>query len=125
VKNGSFHFPRPQAIFCAAPLDAPAPNQLIGPSPWRTAWGTRGLLSDANALRIRRLGAQHPVESYGQSPGRRYFGHAFRLTVAAVLTLLAKSLIQLYFSSGAGGTGPRFDFFRKLFSRAETSVTGN
>jgi hypothetical protein len=34
---------------------------------------------DANDLRIRRLGAQHPVESYRQPARRRHLGHAFRL----------------------------------------------
>ena len=44
----------------------------------RTCQGHPRAALDTNDLRIRRVGAQHPVESYCQSARRRHLGHALR-----------------------------------------------
>src|SRR6185369_7732473 len=74
--------------------DARAPNQLIG-----LACADQGhprAALDANDLWIGRLGAQHPVESYGQPARRCHFGHAFRLLMAAMQILFPKSWIKAH-----------------------------
>src|ERR1700677_4534376 len=46
-----------------------------------------------NDLRIRRLGAQHPVEPYRQLVCRRHLGHACGLVMAAASVLFGQLLI--------------------------------
>ncbi len=73
-------------------LDARAPNQFIG-----LACADQGhprAALDTGDLRIRHIGAQHPVESHGQLPGRRHLGHTPRLVVTTRLILLLESFIQ-------------------------------
>src|SRR5712692_11960949 len=48
---------------------------------------------DTNDLWIRRIRAQHPVESNRQLSCRRHFRHSFRFLVAAMQILVPKSLI--------------------------------
>src|SRR5450631_4717422 len=90
-----FCFPRRAfcAVFCTGPFrDARAPNQSIG-----LACADQGhprAALDANDLRIRGVGAQHPVESYCQLARRRHLGHAFRHAMAALLIRLAKTFIH-------------------------------
>ena len=93
VENGFFVFQARSASFAPAGLDARAPNQLSGLSAVDGQGHPRAAL-DTNDLRIPRLRAQHPVESYGQASRRRHFGDAFRLAVTAVSVLFAKSFIQ-------------------------------
>ena len=45
--------------------------------PWRTTTPLSRAALDASDLRIRRVAAQHPVESHGQSSRCRHFGHSF------------------------------------------------
>ena len=45
--------------------------------PWRTTTPLSRAALDASDLRIRRVAAQHPVESHRQSPRCRHFGHSF------------------------------------------------
>src|SRR5208283_4170717 len=64
--------------------EARAPNQAIGLSAVADNQGHPRAALDANDLRIRCLGPQHPVESYRQLTRVRYLGHALRLAVAAM-----------------------------------------
>src|SRR5713226_594356 len=59
-----------------------APNQSFG-----LACADQGhprAALDMNDRWIRRMGAQHPVESYGQLPRRCHFRHPFRLLMTAM-----------------------------------------
>src|SRR5437870_13123715 len=51
---------------------------------------------DANNGWIRLLGTQHPVQSYCQLARRCYFGHRFRLGMAAMQILFTKLGIVTY-----------------------------
>jgi len=77
-----FRFQGRRPSFAPVRLDARAPNQFNGLA--LADQGHPRAALDANDLWIRGVGAQHPVESYGQSSRRRYLGNAFRLAVAAV-----------------------------------------
>src|SRR5271170_6482289 len=46
-----------------------------------------------NRVRVRSLGAQHPVQPYRQFARRRHLGHALRLRVAAMRILLFELLV--------------------------------
>src|ERR1700756_114371 len=48
---------------------------------------------DANDLRIRRVGAKHPEESYSQLARRRHFGYRLRFLMTAMQILIAKPRI--------------------------------
>jgi putative transposase len=62
----------------------------INPSAGLANQGHPRAALDANDLWIRRVGAKHPVESYGQLARRCHLGHRFRLAVAAMQILTAK-----------------------------------
>src|SRR5271157_3772838 len=83
-----------RAVFCTG-LDARALIQGLGLTVVDQGHPRAAL--DVNDLWIPDVGAQHPVESYGQLARRCHFGHSFGLAVATVLILFTKSLVQAHY----------------------------
>src|SRR5690349_3787874 len=75
--------------FARALLDARAPNQHIGLA--SADQGHPRAALDTNDLWIRSLGAQHPVQSYGQLARRCHLGHSLGLLMTAMQILFTKS----------------------------------
>ena len=83
-----------RAVFCTGGLEARAPIQGFGLTV--VDQGHQRAALDVNDLWILHLGAQHPVESYGQLARRCHFRHPLGLAVATVLILFAKSFVQTH-----------------------------
>jgi hypothetical protein len=92
VENRFLVFQARQHVFCTGPLDARAPNQIRGLA--CAGHGAPRAALVMNDLRIRRVAAQHPVESHCQLACRCHLGYSLRLAMATVLILLAQSFIQ-------------------------------
>src|SRR5271165_4159941 len=78
-----------RAVFCTGLLEARAPIQGFGLTV--VDQGHHRAALDVNDLWIPDVGAQHPVESYGQLARRCHFGHSFGLAVATVLILFTRN----------------------------------
>src|SRR5262245_46121482 len=75
-------------------LDAKAPNQSFGLA--SADQGHPRAALDTNDFWIRSVGAQHPVQSYGQLARRCHLGYSLRLLVTAMQILFAKPGIVTY-----------------------------
>ena len=83
---------RASASFAPLRLDARAPNQVRGLA--CAGHGAPRAALVMNDLRIRRVGAQHPVESYRQLARRRHLRYSLRLAVAAMLILFSQPFVE-------------------------------